>query len=63
VHRRRGACRIPDRIGQAFLHDPVASELDGGRQRPGLAFHAQVSSQTRFPRTLDQVGDVIESRP
>jgi hypothetical protein len=44
------------------LHHPVASQLDGSRQRAGLTVDAQLSSQTRFPRTLDQAGDVVESR-
>ena len=62
VDRCRGARRIPHRIGQAFLHHPVASQLDGSRQRAGLAVHAQLSSHTRFPGSLDQAGDVTESR-
>ena len=56
------APRVPDRVRQALLHDPITGKLDGVGQRPGLPVDQQLGAQARLPGPLDQRPDVIQAR-
>src|SRR5262249_22452657 len=62
VHGGRGSAGVPDRIGQAFLHNAVASQLGRVGQRPGQAVDDESGAQSALAGPFDQAGHVVQSR-
>src|SRR6266536_908396 len=50
--------RVPHRVGERLLHDPVGGQVQPGRQRPGLALHHQRRRQAGLVGALDEGGQL-----
>src|SRR5258706_13274024 len=62
AHGRRRAGGVPDRVGEAFLHDAVAGKLSRVGQRACLAVDNELGAQSALRRPLDQAGHVVQPR-
>ena len=54
-HVRVAGARVLERVGQAFLHDPIGGEIDRAREREGVAVDVQ-------PHRKPGAADLVEQR-
>ena len=59
---RLAGLRVPERVGQALLHDSIGREVDRGGQRDALALDLQPHRKARAPELLDQRVEAVEAR-
>jgi hypothetical protein len=62
VDSRTRCLRMPERVREPFLHDPVGGEVDARRELGALSAQPQLDVETGAAHIVDKALDLAESR-